>query len=185
MNVIKTIKHLCPAPFTGLTVNPQGCIVLCCASTMPIAHMNNIESLSSFFNSSQMQYYRNTFIENKQKEILKNECTSCHIKDEYGILSRIKTLRNNYQYVNFDNDFIKQEKTIRYLEFTTSNICNQACAMCGSQFSSKWVSIERAIETNHYSKWIPVEQRTNDYIAKNYVMSAHNIQQIIKVLSWT
>ena len=181
MNVIKTIKHLCPAPFTGLTISPNGNVVLCCASQVAIAHMNNIESLSSFFNSSQMQYYRNTFIENKQKEVLKMECISCHTKNDYGVLNRIKTLRNNYQYVNFDNDFTKQEKTIRYLEFTTSNICNQSCAMCNAQYSSKWVSIERAIETNHYSKWIPVEQTNKKY--KNYVMSKHNIQQIIDVLS--
>ena len=61
MNILDK-KFLCPAPFTGLTINPQGHIVLCCASWhVPIAHMNNIESLESVYNSSQMQYYRDTF----------------------------------------------------------------------------------------------------------------------------
>jgi MoaA/NifB/PqqE/SkfB family radical SAM enzyme len=76
------------------------------------------------------------------------------------------TLRNSYQYKNINKDYITSNKVIRYLEFTTSNICNQACAMCGPEFSSKWVSLERA----------------TDPTAKNYVMPDNNIQQIIDVL---
>jgi len=175
MDLIKSNKHLCPAPFTGLTINPQGNIVLCCASGgSPIAHMNNIESLESFYNSSQMQYYRNTFIENTQEEILRNECASCRIKSSYGIRNnRMATLRDTYSYRNIDKDYKERHKTIRYLEFTTSNICNQSCAMCGPQFSSKWVSIERANKDSI---------RNVDYPASNYVMSDSSIQQIIEVL---
>jgi radical SAM protein with 4Fe4S-binding SPASM domain len=159
-------KWICPAPFTGLTINPQGRIVLCCASHVPIAHMNNIESLESFYNSSQMQYYRDTFYNNKEQEVLKMECSSCQRKEKYGIHNRMDTLRNSYQYKNINKDYITSNKVIRYLEFTTSNICNQACAMCGPEFSSKWVSLERA----------------TDPTAKNYVMPDNNIQQIIDVL---
>jgi radical SAM protein with 4Fe4S-binding SPASM domain len=167
-------KWICPAPFTGLTINPQGNIVLCCASASPIAHMNNIESLESFYNSSQMQYYRDTFYNNKEQEVLKNECYSCQIKNKYGLPNnRMATLRGTYQYENINEDYVAPHKTIRYLEFTTSNICNQSCAMCGPQFSSKWVSIERANKNSI---------RNTDYPASNYVMPNNNIEQIIEVL---
>jgi MoaA/NifB/PqqE/SkfB family radical SAM enzyme len=167
-------KWICPAPFTGLTINPQGCIVLCCASATPIAHMNNIESLESFYNSSQMQYYRDTFYNNKEQEVLKNECYSCQIKNRYGLPNnRMVTLRGTYPYKNIDKDYKLLHKTIRYLEFTTSNICNQSCAMCGPQFSSKWVSIERANKNSI---------RNTDYPASNYVMPNDSIEQIIEVL---
>ncbi len=165
-------EWICPAPFTGLTINPQGNIVLCCASSVPVAHMNNIESLTSFYNSSQMQYYRDTFYNNKEQEVLKMECMSCQIKGKYGIHNRMDILRGTYPYRNIDKDYKEQHKTIRYLEFTTSNICNQSCAMCDPQFSSKWVSIERANKDN----------MKGDYPASNYVMPDSSIQQIIDVL---
>jgi len=175
MNILDK-KFLCPAPFTGLTINPQGHIVLCCASyRVPIAHMNNIESLESVYNSSQMQYYRDAFYNNKEQEVLKNECQACRIKAKWGLRSRMDILRDTDRYVynNINKDYMASNegwnatnKTIRYLEFTTSNICNQSCAMCGPDFSSKWVSIERGLG--------------ND--VKNYVMPDDNIQQIIDVL---
>ncbi len=92
MNILDK-KFLCPAPFTGLTINPQGDIVLCCASwNVPIAHMNNIESLESVYNSSQMQYYRDAFYNNKEQEVLKIECQACRIKAKWGLRNRMDTL---------------------------------------------------------------------------------------------
>lgn len=173
-------EWICPAPFTGLTINPQGNIVLCCASSVPIAHMNNIESLTSFYNSSQMQYYRDTFYNNKEQEVLKMECMSCQIKGKYGIHNRMDILRGTYPYRNINKDYKEQHKTIRYLEFTTSNICNQSCAMCGPQFSSKWVSIERANKDNMKgTQWKGI---LGDYPGSNYIMPKNNIQKIIDVL---
>ena len=88
-------EWICPAPFTGLTIHPTGSILLCSASTkFPIAHMNNIESLESFYNSSQMQYYRDTFYNNKEQEVLKKECYACQTKARLGIHSKMDKLRN-------------------------------------------------------------------------------------------
>jgi len=168
-------ENMCPAPFTGLTINPQGEIVLCCASGAPIAHMNNVQSLESFYNSSQMQYYRNTFLNNKQNEVLKRECISCTLRQGYNVHTRRDALRDIYAYnfQNLDNDLAETDKPLRYLEFTTSNICNQCCAMCGPKFSSKWVSIVRN------DKDI---RKLATYKSPNYVMSNEHIEKIISVL---
>ena len=163
MNVLDK-PWVCPAPFTGFTIRPSGYITLCCQSDLILDHIDNIKSLTSFYNSDQMQYYRDAFYNNKK--LLKNECQTCELQKKQCVRTRKSIMRQmKFKYINEDNK--KTKKPIRFLEFTTSNICNQACSTCGPAFSSKWVSINRA---------------NGDITNKNYTLSDNNINKIIKTL---
>ena len=81
-------------------------------------------------------------------------CSKCWNIENQGNLSR-RNLENNFldYKINRDLDKIKQDcieqknQTVLY-QLTTSNLCNQACVSCNSNFSSKWAEIETKMGIN-------------------------------------
>ena len=56
----------CLVPDTGITINPIGEIVLCCAGDhVPVGHIKDIDDVSDFFNSDVYNDLRKKF-ENKK-----------------------------------------------------------------------------------------------------------------------
>ena len=50
----------CLVPDTGITINPIGELVLCCAGDhVPVGHIKDIDDVSDFFNSSVYNDLRN------------------------------------------------------------------------------------------------------------------------------
>ena len=43
-----------------------------------------------------------------------------------------------------------QKGKVQYLEYTTSNVCNQKCVMCSSKFSTQWADIESIFGRKSY-----------------------------------
>lgn len=121
----------CYVPFNGLTIAPNGDITLCCvASHFKIANIEDIDDLGEFFRSTVYDDLRNMHL--NDHAVLHPACGTC-IKKQ----NRFRTEFHTWN--NFD---INPDLKLKYLEFTTSNICNQYCNMCNSYFSSKWAKYE-------------------------------------------
>lgn len=142
----KRKDHLCVAPFSGLTVNPTGSLVLCCNSThLPLGHISKVDSLQQFYNSEAMEKIR---LLHENKNIEHSICRGCH-RDYAQGKHNMMTIFNKFwswHQRNFDTDWHSRkaglDRPIRYLEYTCSNICNQTCASCSSWYSSKWRELE-------------------------------------------
>jgi MoaA/NifB/PqqE/SkfB family radical SAM enzyme len=130
---------ICKVPSVSLNISSQGYINLCCeAPFYHIKHIDEIDDLESFFNSSVMDYY------NKNK---KDSCVKCLEKIDAGT-ETFKTRIEKYFVFPRENLDKKARSVgmnvpIRHLEFTLSNICNQTCAMCSSFYSNKWQELDK------------------------------------------
>lgn len=122
----------------GLTINPDGRILLCCASVKKeLAHISEIDNLLDFYNSSLLNEIRETM---KSGSLPKEWCYSCIRKRKEGQSAPIDDwVKSVLDWTDSDSDSYK----MRFLEFAPSNICNQTCAMCGSVYSSKWVEWDK------------------------------------------
>ncbi len=121
-----------------MTISPGGRLSLCCYSArFPIENIENIESLKGFFNGKKYGKIRKSFVEGNFPE----ECKMCDSSQNPPMNgSFIQGLPAQ------DNFF--EKKDVLVLEFTSSNLCNQTCATCGSNFSSKWKKFDlQAIES--------------------------------------
>lgn len=138
----KRKEYLCKAPFSGLTINPTGSLVLCCASThKQLGHISEVESLEQFYNSEAMEATR---MLHENKAIDQSICAGCYkqyAQGNHGMMAIFNKFWG-WSKLNFDNDWHARKaginRPIRFLEYTCSNICNQTCASCSSWFSSKW-----------------------------------------------
>ena len=163
----------------GLTINPDGRIVLCCVSTQKeLAHISDIKDLNEFYNSSLLNEIRETM---KSGSLPEDWCFSCI------------NWRKNGERAAID-DWVKLEiewnpddveyHTINFLEFAPSNICNQNCAMCGSVYSSKWIEWDNdAIEdglTFRFKK--PWHSYVTNFHNEVWSMDDKDLQKIYDVL---
>lgn len=124
---------LCKAPFLGVTIDPSGWIQLCCATNNRQyfnKKITDIDDLNDFFLSSFYDKIRSDMKSQGLGSI--KQCESC-----WGSLNGEWTEADNYNMKEYSEPL-----KIRYLEVTTSNICNQTCVTCSSYFSSKWRKIE-------------------------------------------
>ena len=131
----------CKAPWSMITIGPRGEVKLCCSTHEWPSHISQQDSLVDWFNSKYYKDVRNKF-ENK---IWPNACLVC----EKAVVKKQTPSRDFPYFANLpigENLDLKIKKPVA-LEFTPSNLCNQTCAMCGSNFSSKWFAHDkRAVE---------------------------------------
>jgi len=137
----------CRWPDHALVIDPQGWLKPCCM--VFTRHINEIiatDSIEEYKIATATEY-----------EDFPYSDLNMHIRrelEEKGIMgtvacdncaSRIKqkdgTHAGAFYWLN--PEWRKYEPgKISYLEFTTSNICNQTCIMCSSYFSTKWATID-------------------------------------------
>lgn len=135
----------CTFPSTGLTITPQGHLTSCCNMKKTpnndpwrwsFGHLSEVENLQEYFYwSDEAADWRENFSNGWQKF---DQCVDCLGGQKHYKLSQ---------------DY-KPEKGLQYLEFSTSNVCNQSCVMCSSFFSSKWKKMESLFDrkvSNPYS----------------------------------
>ena len=124
---------LCNAPFLGLTIDPSGWLTLCCNTTDREyfkSNISDIDDLTEFFLSDEYQYIRDKM--NSDGMLGIDQCKNCWAAAD-GFFNEIH---------NYNKKSFTEPLKIRYLELTTSNVCNQTCVTCSSYFSSKWRSLE-------------------------------------------
>jgi molybdenum cofactor biosynthesis enzyme MoaA len=90
-------------------------------------HISKITSLVDFFNGKEYSDIRIEFEENTWRNI--PECYGCK-----------HTVDNEFTWPQhtISQQFNPSLNKLQYLEFTTSNVCNQMCTTCSSQFSNQW-----------------------------------------------
>lgn len=128
---------LCKAPFLGITIDPAGWIRLCCATNDKEyfgKKITDIDDLNDFFLSNSYDKIRSD-MKSKGLESI-DQCQHC-----WGAINGEWTEVNNYNSKEYGEPL-----KIRYLEVTTSNVCNQTCVTCSSYFSTKWRKIEKYFE---------------------------------------
>lgn len=156
------MSDVCKAPFTGFVIGPRGEINYCCngiSEDYIISTFDEVENLQEFFaKSEKLNYVREQSLKGNYADI--NPCSVCYKNENSGKLS-FKHIINE----KFPNEI--KSTHIRYLEYTTSNLCNATCAMCSSEYSSSWVKYEK--QFGKYS--FPVVK-----------LSKQSIEKIIKIL---
>jgi len=162
----------CQVPFTGITIDSLGNLVVCCASDrFPIKHISEVDNLSTFFNSEIYEKIRKPFTDGTFLSL--ENCLHCSRAIKTGGLGFIQTY-NNFGF-SVKN---KEQFKLQYLEVTTSNICNQACVMCGGKYSSKWIPYEK--EAAKYNLNFRTETfRHSTNISK---LNTDDINKILKIL---
>jgi len=122
----------CKHPHTGVTIGPDGSVNVCCINMMwegKIANLKDIDNLTTLYNESELL----NLMRQGDTETINTVCHNCINRERQGFTSR----RQRYN----ENNYACDDK-IRYLEITTSNICNQTCSTCRSLFSSKWKELD-------------------------------------------
>ena len=162
----------------GLTINPDGSIVLCCVSSQnKLAHISEIDDLNQFYNSSLFNYIR----EKMKSGLLPTEtCQACNFARKQGHTAAIDSwVPEKIKWTSDDIDY----HTISFLEFAPSNICNQNCVMCGSFYSSKWVEWELdAIEDGLTFRFKEKHQYVTNFHNEVWSMDDKDLQKIYDVL---
>ena len=162
----------------GLTINPDGRIILCCVSTQKeLAHISDIDNLNEFYNSSLLNEIRDTM---KSGSLPEDWCFSCIKWRENGESAAIDDWVPRM--IKWNPDDVKYH-TINFLEFAPSNICNQNCAMCGSVYSSKWVEWDNdALEDGLTFRFREDDQYVTNFHNKVWSMSDKDLQKIYDIL---
>ena len=133
----------CYWPWFGAVIDPQGYIKPCCIMndktlynsgyySTKDSHIETIDSLSDYLLSDFSFYIRNKL----EKDGIHNtrECHTCS-----KAIKRNQVYHPTHSRKFKHNDF---NGKIRYIEVTSSNICNQTCITCNGYFSTKWIEIQ-------------------------------------------
>ena len=151
----------CTYPWTGMVIDPSGDIKLCCVQSdknrLLSHHISKIDNLIDYFNGDSYEAVRTEFKEKGWYNI--PACDGCKIPFDAG---RLPT-------AHWSQSFNPSLNKLQYLEFTTSNVCNQSCVMCSSKFSNQWVKIEHMFGI------------TNP--GKTYILTNEDIDKICESLS--
>jgi hypothetical protein len=145
---IQRRESICALPYTGLTIGPTGDLTLCCESAdKPLGHISRAQNLTYFYNSVQMGFIRREMEEGRLEQL--RHCTWCASAQKEGYLTSRFYADKAWSHLlaaNFDSDWKTRKEgglaPIRYLEYTASNACNQACSTCNSFYSSKWEKLD-------------------------------------------
>ena len=157
----------CKSPYTGIVINPTGNIGVCCSApnSLSLQHISSVDNLETFF--QQDMILNELRLDNQQA--IDWVCKSCITSE----LDNQRSRRISYNKHTFTND----QTYLKYLELTTSNICNQSCSTCSSFYSSKWVE-----EDQHLSEIFT--DRIPHKISKLTKEDINKIVQIIPQLDY-
>ena len=120
----------CTFPWTGMTIDPNGQINVCCTykdkRTASLGNISNVDDLEEFFLGDAYTKLRADFKDGFRKN---PRCADCY-KSDFGVSTVAHSSRTFSKF-----------QGLQYLELTTSNVCNQTCATCSSYASSKWIKL--------------------------------------------
>ncbi len=164
----------CLVPETGLTIDPIGEIVLCCAGdNVSIGHIKDIDDITHFFNSDVYNKLRKDFKEEK----FPKQCRVCTVHHEAGRIARFHAY-NRFSFPTFEEDTNSDIIPIRFLEISTSNICNQMCVTCSGKYSSKWAPYEqKAIDVG--MTW---RDENHKFHTEMYKMTDADVEKVLKIV---
>jgi len=172
-------KTLCALPWTHLASNPDGSIMPCCYYYRYKKDFGNIDEtdFKELYNGPLFNELRQKLMNGEKPE----ECSKCFGREALGRGS----MRTRYNNTDWGKETLKEIPTItnedgslnkikiKYWDVRFSNICNMACIMCGSDFSSKWAA---ELGENKQSKLL-----NNFEKSKTYQFIDDNIQDVEEI----
>lgn len=144
-------KQKCFHMKSGIYISPEGNVRLCCVSKeqnfKKEINIDLIDDLQVFFNSN---YYINL----RKKDFKEIDiCSTCIMREKLEQTSLRKMVNGEY-YKKFnilpsldDNNCL-----IEHLDISFSNVCNQQCLMCTSEFSSKWYKFDEKNKNTEFKR---------------------------------
>lgn len=164
----------CMVPETGITINPIGEMVLCCAGdNVAVSHIKDIDNLSDFFNGPIYDKLRKDFKEQNFPE----QCDVCWRHYDAGRIARFDTY-NKFSFPTYKEDIASPIIPIRYLEITTSNICNQMCVTCSGKYSSKWAPYEQ-MAVDYGLDW---RNENHKFHTETYKMTTADVDKVLEIV---
>ena len=143
---IKDNKAFCMFPWIHLNVIPTGDAMVCCSSDYKYPLGNTKENtLEEIINGPKMNEVRRKMLAGEKLP----QCEFCYRHDDMGHHSFRKWVNRDFgKYydevmANTNEDGSLKDFKMRYLDVRFSNICNFACRMCGSAFSSTWAQEDK------------------------------------------
>lgn len=164
----------CMVPETGITINPIGELVLCCAGdNTALAHIQDVPNLTEFFNGEIYNKLRQDF---KDKNF-PPQCDVCWRHWDAGRIARFDSY-NRFIFPTYEEDKAAPVTPIRFLEITTSNICNQMCVTCSGKYSSKWAPYEKmAVESG-----LTWRDENHKFHTKMYKMTKEDVDKVLDLV---
>ena len=164
----------CMVPDTGITINPIGELVLCCAGdNVALSHIKDINNLTEFFNGEVYSKLREDF----KNQNFPPQCNVCVVHHAAGRTARFNSY-NRFEFPNYEEDLSSPIIPIRYLEITTSNICNQMCVTCSGKYSSKWAPYEKlAVESG-----LAWRDENHKFYTEMYKMTDKDVDKVLEIV---
>ena len=154
---------ICAAPWSHLYMDPAGLVRPCCTSDI-IYGDSKTSSVTDIWHSPTAIKFRRDLLEGEKQ----SGCEFCYRQEKYAGFS-LRTMLN-LRYGNMLSDNITPEMIIKYLDIRSSNLCNMACIMCGSDYSSLWYDDEVKLNKNPTSgKFINITKETENDIIDNII----------------
>lgn len=126
-------KNFCAAPWSGLSLDPDGQAKLCCISQdrVPLQEFGQTKTLSKFIE------IRQAVIDDQQH----TNCDACWQRE--SVNTNWESRRSIYQYDDFHHNLDSAtDFQLEHLDLRWSNTCNLNCVYCGPVFSSRWAELQ-------------------------------------------
>lgn len=126
-------ENFCAAPWSGLSLDPNGQAKLCCISQDRV-------SLQEFDQAKLLPKFveiRQAFIDDQQH----TNCSACWQRE--SVNTNWESRRSIYQYDDFYHNLDSaKDFQLEHLDLRWSNTCNLNCVYCGPDFSSRWAELQ-------------------------------------------
>ena len=175
---VLSVMFYCRLPYYGMTIQPDGSLGICCSQNLDwnFGHISDTDNLLTAWqdheNIETLRY--------EDADSRKLACGSCLHSAKLGEHNRWWELNVR----RYDNSDYPINNKLRFLEFTTSNVCNQACSTCSSFFSTKWIPLEKeALDFGlPLDKWKTRPYGFASFGHKHYRMTDEDVKKIYKLL---
>lgn len=143
--ILNKLKNFCPAPFRQLCVNAQGHVSPCCMINSPFFGKlgdQADQSIDAILNSSSWKNFLDQHINEEMPPVCETACGN-RFSSEYHLQWAWAKMKN----------WKEKEFSHSVVDLSFSNICNLACTMCSSDFSSTWNKIDLQMNTKNSVVW--------------------------------
>jgi MoaA/NifB/PqqE/SkfB family radical SAM enzyme len=157
---------ICAAPWSHLYIDTGGLVRPCCTSDIVYGDSNTTPVTDIWQSQTAINFRKNLI-----KGITQPGCKFCYNQEKHSGSSLRSGL--NVKYGDMISNDLTPEMIIKYLDIRSSNLCNMACVMCGSEYSSNWyadeVSMGNHNDNDSKKKFINITKKTENDIIENII----------------
>ena len=141
-------KSLCPLPFTGAIINPDGSVQCCSISKERLGNVNDQPLEEILKSSEKLKEIRRDMLNNN----FPKNCTDCYEKEKFLKNIDLENISNRLYHIKILKDapfkLYKDEYQfeLQQIDLRWRNTCNFACVYCDSGFSSVWAKFDGKID---------------------------------------